>query len=375
MSDELMRLILAAANPKGQNTKADYSRLFDSMLGVLSNTYTAPPSAPGMSDADMLYQYAPTLQSINDSPYYDDASIERMIANDLLKGTPTMVVKQQVREMLAAQGISGDDTTTGEYESLVDKLAGEVHSLNVASSRERNKAAASVADNVFSRAGLPQPGEQYDVDAILGSAYAKLAERYAPMQVTNRGKSQMDEMRRLVGRTRAGARKEAELSGGGEFGKSVPNYGAAMLNTLKSMIPFAGGDGGWGIEDAIKRDLMEGTSLGGTPAQRAARRAKSVSDQTEATYLDLMGGPSKGELGEAERMLTRSLAQSGRLSESVGRNVPVRTELVNQQRAERAANVAEGMREMLARRLATTGQSPLMDALTKRAIFIQLAGG
>lgn len=42
--------------------------------------------------------------------------------------------------------------------------------------------------------------------------------------------------------------------------------------------------------------------------------------------------------------------------------------------AERAAQVADAMRQIVARRSAT-GSSPLMDALAQRAVFLKLTGG
>lgn len=346
MDPEIYQLILALANAKGTNTKSDYGRLFDSMLGVLTGTYTPPPAEAGESTADLLYQYAPTLQQINDSPYYEEGAIERRIARHLMEGMPAMMVKRDVREVLAAEGVVADDQTTAEYEALIDKLDGEIHSLNVATSRAARDAAKASSKNIFTQGGLPQPGDTYgtqEVDKTLDSAYRKLAKEYKPLMESKTDASGGDvgEARRMLARSKAMAARNRPYQVG-----DTPNYIGDLfrgtpLDALKS------------IGRNLRMDIVENTGL--LPEEkRKAIKAERLAKERGADF------------GEAERQLAALEAKQVADTQARERQATLS--------AERAAQVADAMRQIVARRSAT-GLSPLMDALVKRGVFLKLTGG
>jgi hypothetical protein len=348
MDPELLQLILALANPKGANTKSDYGRLFDPMLGVLTGTATEPPEDEGISAADLLYQYAPTLQQIKDSPYYDDTSLERRIASDLLAGTPPMIVKRDLRAVLAAQGIVADDQTTNEYENLVDKLAGEIHSLNVADSRQARAASKSASKTLFGKALLPEPDATYDTTDVLRSAYEKLAKEYGTAAAGPKGDSsggEVGEARRMLTRSRAAAGANPTVRVG-----EVPNYVADFLKN-----PLNPGS----IGKNLRQDLIENTAflslLGKPPGEgkrrQRARIAKEIPD---------------AQFEEPNRVISELENRQRAAAEFQNRR--------SQMMAERAVQVAEEMKNIVARRNAAQS-SPLLDALATRVMFLKLTGG
>lgn len=319
MDPEILQLILALANPKGQNTKADYSRLFDPMLGVLTGTYTAP-SQPDTGDDDFL-QYAPTFAQIG-SEFVPENDIRRSIAASVMDGKPAMDIKKDVYEALKgdiSSGVATEDTSK-ELASLVDTLTSEWRSYQT----QVRKRASAPKDDFFTKAGLPSPEQaQIAAQEQADNVVMQLLGSYKPLAEPRRTAA-VDDVVRRIEREKADAANEVQVRAMRIFPGSAPAY--------------------------------------------AKQREKY-----ERRYADVPLRERAPENREAMQMLTRMQAQSGTLGQGAKKSVPDRSALVNRQREQRLAEIAPLVRDMALRDAQRS--NPTLDALLQRALMVRLTGG
>ncbi len=388
LDPEVAALIARIVNPKNQFDKSDYNRLFDPMIGVLSGSYTQYQK-PQQSQEDLIFRYMPTYSQILNSGYYDEDSIERFIITSLEEGTPLGVVKQMILDLLTKQKNTNQSTST-ELEQLATKLDSEMHSYKVALMNERDK---TPEKTIYQEAGLRDPSEQYDVDSMLGIGYAQAAERGKPIEVSPEQKSYQkflqnqqnasEERKHLLDFARHSAEIEMRKRFTPYSAGGLPGVGDAFSNMFKeqakdysSKNPFDKFDALTGLSwlsglgktsrDFVK--VMASDIFQGQEAEQERAEKYIKSKEIEA------GTPSESDR-EMNQMFVRQQAMSK--IPSKGKNkvfVPIRTELVNAERANLAASDILGMRELVAKRLASTGQTPYNDDMVRRALYIKAAG-
>lgn len=336
MDPELLQLILALVNAKGTNTKSDYGRLFDPMLGVLTGTYTAEPQ-PDTSDDDFL-QHAPTFAQIG-SDFVPADDIRRSIAASVMDGKPAMDIKKEVYQAIAPKIASGEatDDTSKELAALVDTMTSEWRSYQNAV----RKRAATPKDDFFSKAGLPSPEQaQMAAQDYADGVMTQLLGSYRPLT------------------QKAGREVKAQKDLQGEYNLMKGFLGVEARGdaekVLRPQLPARGAKREKMVQDYIDR-LTE------------ARLRKTPKIEGEGTY-DL---PEL--MREQRQMMTRSQAQSGRLGEAAKTVVPDRSALVNKQREERLAEIAPLVRDMALRDAQRS--NPMMDALLQRALMLRMTGG
>ncbi len=388
LDPEVAALIARIVNPKNQFDKSDYNRLFDPMIGVLSGSYTQYQK-PQQSQEDLIFRYMPTYSQILNSGYYDEDSIERFIITSLEEGTPLAVVKQMILDLLSKQKNTNQSTST-ELAQLATKLDSEMHSYKVALMNERDK---TPEKTIYQEAGLRDPSEQYDVDSMLGIGYAQAAERGKPIEVSPEQKSYQkflqnqqnasEERKHLLDFARHSAEIEMRKRFTPYSAGGLPGVGDAFSNMFKeqakdysSKNPFDKFDALTGLSwlsglgktsrDFVK--VMASDIFQGQEAEQERAEKYIKSKEIEA------GTPSESDR-EMNQMFVRQQAMSK--IPSKGKNkvfVPIRTELVNAERANLAASDILGMRELVAKRLASTGQTPYNDDMVRRALYIKAAG-
>ncbi len=154
--EELLALAATLTGNKANLSSSELSRLFSPYLGVLSGTYTSPNTA--VNDDMLFQQYAPTVLQIIQNET-DPNSLRGRIANAILQGQAGYIVKQMVQQAILNQEPGLEPLPEGEqskvYYDLVDQLENEVQKYNTA------KISAKQQETIFSKAGLPDPSEQY----------------------------------------------------------------------------------------------------------------------------------------------------------------------------------------------------------------------
>lgn len=388
LDPQVAALIAQMVNPKNQFDKSDYNRLFDPMVGVLSGTYTQPQK-PQQSQEDLIFRYMPTYNQIKNSGYYDENSIEQNIITSLEEGAPLGVVKQMILDLLSKEGNTNQSTST-ELAQLATKLDSEMHSYKIALMNERDK---TPEKTVYQEAGLRDPSEQYDVDSMLGIGYAQAAERGKPIEVTPEQKSYQ---RFLQNQQNASEERNRNIDFAGQ---------SAEIEMRKRFTPYSAG-GLPGVGDAFssmfKQQTKDFSSKNPLDKFNAVTGLSWLTGlgKTSRDFVDVMASDifqgQKAEQKRAEEYIKSKEIEAGTPSESnremnqmlvrqqamsknpsKGKNkvfVPIRTELVNAERANRAASDMLGMRELVAKRLASTGQTPYNDDMVRRALYIKAAG-
>lgn len=339
MDPAILQLILALANAKGTNTKSDYGRLFDPMLGVLTGTYTDTPE-PDTSDDDFL-QYAPTFAQIG-SDFVPADDIRRSIAASVMDGKPAMDIKKEVYQAIAPKIAAGEatDDTSKELGALVDTLTSEWRSYQTAT----RKRAATPKDDFFTKAGLPSPEQaQMAAQDYADDVIARLAGSYKPLaEPSRRLTAATEDAQRRSQRQAADAAQEAQVRA-----MQLKKGGAWSGDVDKQMQEFINKYSGSALRRMPRVSVETGKRIGTYDAEEQNR--------------------------EALQMLTRAQAQSGTLGAASKTRVPNRTALVNRQREERLAEIAPLVRDMALRDAQRS--NPLMDALLQRAIMLRMTGG
>lgn len=100
----ILPILALAMNRKGGANSGDISNVFNELMGIMSNSYSAPST---MSDEEIMSVYAPQTISLQNT---DDPILQGILA-DIQSGTPALKIKEAIR-----QGI-----TTVQSSQLVDQ--------------------------------------------------------------------------------------------------------------------------------------------------------------------------------------------------------------------------------------------------------------
>jgi hypothetical protein len=291
-----------AGKPGAQLTSSDVSRIFAPDLGALTGTYTGRTE----SEEDIFGRSAPYFSQIRNNPESDEIAFA--ITEDIAAGLPLIQTKKKLREL--TNSLSKDERD--DYMDLLDTLSKEYNNYNQESLKYKNR------ETFFSKAGLPEPDAPYDAEPLMGSVYARLAERFKPYEVDPNANKLSEEA--------VEAKKNAPWRPYRE-GETKPEL------------------------DAIRKELEE----------------KRVVDPN-AKWTPYWPGETDADVRRIaqERQLQKELAAS----KGVKTFVPIRTGLVNQQRKEQAAEAADIQREMIAKNMLRRGAgSPMLDQLKQRLIL------
>lgn len=332
-------MLLALLNGKagGQITGADLSRIEDPILGVLTGTYT-PQQDTGPNLNDLSYEKRPTWESLLNSEYYDENSLEMRIARSVSDGVPLMEIKKQIPQLLAASGqpAGPNDTTTQDLISFATKLDSENRDYNVAV----KKATADKNQNSWwAKAGISDPSLQADPAQILNPQLERLAQMYKPLTDPNKTGGYMGSGGRYIEGT-AGPDSETERRNKNQAQADARNAAEVFLRSR----PF------W----------QQRTNKKGKEAEESYVQRKVI----EATDTE--------DSRERDRMIVRRDAMGGRPATS---KVPIRTAQLNKEAEDKMLRVASILKERADRQAAsmpTPAQTDMMNRILSLAMAERL---
>ena len=116
----ILPILALAMNRKGGGNSGDLSNIFNELMGVMSNSYSAPSQ---MSDEEIMSVYAPQTLSLQNT---NDPILQGILA-DIQSGTPALKIKEAIRQGIANGSIqpSGGPDDLSLYDGLVDELFAE----------------------------------------------------------------------------------------------------------------------------------------------------------------------------------------------------------------------------------------------------------
>lgn len=331
-----------AGKPGSQLSSADFTRYFSPQFGAMTGTYQ-DRSEP---DEDIFARVAPNftqIQNMGESEGFDPIAFA--ITNNIANGVPNIQTKKKLRELTS--GLSKDEKE--DYLDLFDELTKEYASVNEERSKNRNK------KTIFSEAGFDEPNTPYNPQ-LNQASYDYLANKYQPVAQPE-------------GYTAGVAAKEK------------------IANTLDAPYEYGGRPGftdigQMGIDEAKKsfNKKIFGTQLGNPLTQIAA----------PVSYLGgILGGVAKNLMGvdltktqdRKDAYIKAKILESMKVPDEAQADVimkklkgpPIRTELVNKQRAEEALTTEQGAKELLARAMQRSGAgSPFLDQFKQRMLFTKI---
>ena len=388
--DEQQQLlyILALLNGKagGQITGADLSRAEDPILGLLTNTLVQTPN-PGPNLEDLSFKLRPTWESLKNNEYYDETSIEMKIARSIADGVPLMEVRKQIPQELAKAGQpSGpNDSTTQELLAFATKLSDEQQNYNV---KIRDTAGENNQNTWWAKAGIPDPSLKPSTEGMMAPLLQRVAQMYAPTPKTAKQQSGENAQRKLeeIRTTKVRDSADAELEARTSLQNGQLPYSAGgspqMTDFLGSMRRQQVSDYGSGnplkiLNAATGLSFLTGltntagdyiTDLGADVFQGPERKRKLEEKYIRSKGAEAMSNP---ETREMEQMLVRQQAMSGNLSSNKKNSVPIRTDLVNKQRedkAQRVAAILQGRADKRAENMPTPAQQVVMNRILSLAL-------
>lgn len=394
-------MLLALLNGKAgeQITGADLSRVDDPILGILTGTYNPQQQQQGPDLNALSYQYRPTWESLGSAAsdtYYDEKSIERIIASSLEAGMPLMEVKKQIPQRLAEMGVQAgpNDSVTQELLNLATKLDSELHDYNVAlqkATTEKDK------DTWWSKAGISDPSLKPSTDAIMAPLLQRLATMYAPTQKSTKQKSGENSTRQLeeIQRTKTKNTADAESAARIKMDKSVDapyEYGGrpglmdigqiaakdAMSELNKTNFgippqanPFNLVNAGVGYLGGLGKGILQ--SELNMNSEGGLNRLQGAGGRKEK-YIKAQGydAANDSNIREMEQMLVRQQAMGGNLGAGKKTSVPIRTDLLNKQRQDSAMRVAAILQQKANSQVANQ-PTPAMNDVMSRIMSLAIA--
>ena len=354
MDYEQLLKLLALLNGKagGQITGADLSRVEDPILGLLTGTYTQPQET-GPNLNDLSYQYRPTWESLLNSEYYDENSLEMRIARSVSDGVPLMEIKKQIPQLLTASGqpAGPNDTTTQDLISFATKLDNENRDYNVAVTKantDKNQ------NSWWAKAGISDPNLKADPAQILNPQLERLAQMYKPLTDPNKTGGYMGSGGRYItGGTQPDAAKEAMDKK--RVQADAENAAKAFLANRPYWQQRTNEKGKQGEQAYILRKVAESTdkNLVGSNVPEDERKNRSYGEDNR----------------ERDRMIVRRDAMGGRSGTS---KVPVRTAKLNKEMEDRAMQIASILQER-ANREAAKMPTPAQTDVMNRILSIAMA--
>jgi hypothetical protein len=160
----ILPILALAMNRKGGGNSGDLSNIFNELMGVMSNSYSAPSQ---MSDEEIMSVYAPQTISLQNT---DDPILQGILA-DIQSGTPALKIKEAIRQGIANGSIKpvGGPDDLSLYDGLVDELFAEKKQVDQKRYEVQNK------ETVYEQYGLPDPSEQFDVNKLFPEIFSSLA--------------------------------------------------------------------------------------------------------------------------------------------------------------------------------------------------------
>jgi hypothetical protein len=169
--NSILPILALAMNRKGGGNSGDMSNIFNELMGVMSNSYSAPSQ---MSDEEIMSVYAPQTISLQNT---NDPILQGILA-DIQSGTPALKIKEAIR-----QGIAGGTITPPRgaedlslYDSLVDDLFAEKKQVDQKRYEIQNK------ETIYEKYGLPDPSEQFDVTQLFPETFSPMFDRLTSTQ-------------------------------------------------------------------------------------------------------------------------------------------------------------------------------------------------
>lgn len=167
----ILPILALAMNRKGGGNSGDLSNIFNELMGVMSNSYSAPSQ---MSDEEIMSVYAPqtiALQNTNDP-------ILQGILADIQSGTPSLKIKEAIRQGIANGSIkpTGGPNDLSLYDGLVDELFAEKKQVDQKRYEVQNK------QTIYEQYGLPDPSEQFDATQLFPEVFNPMFERLKSTQ-------------------------------------------------------------------------------------------------------------------------------------------------------------------------------------------------
>lgn len=230
--------ILKSLNPSGGLASSEANVLLNAIIGVLSDTYTAPQT--GKSDEQMLMDYAPAWQEYQQ---YQPDSIVDGILNDVEKGFGPLEIKNRVKKALQLYRDKAAkkeiDPATGlpytvspnelaDYISEVDRLYGQWQSYQQ-KIRENNQ--SKIDNDPFIKAGLSGADARYDPQDIYQKEFASLARDYAGTQKAAGNMAAVKSMQSNSPSASTRAKTSSTPNVPSTNGVPTPRVGASPVNT------------------------------------------------------------------------------------------------------------------------------------------------
>jgi len=371
MDPQLIALILAGLNAKGQLDSSDYNRLFDPMIGILSGTYNQDPR---QQTAFLEYKHKPTWAQINQ--FYAPDSDEAAIAQSIQAGTPAMIVKQEILEQLALDP-NRSQKDSQDLIALAEKLESEQRAFEMASMTAQ-------MDNPLAKAGFSDPNARYSAEELyqpqMAQLFAKMEKQtqenpykakrnYAPGQMPSSTQSPSTYSPKI---TKANASenyvKIAE--------KNVGEKGNELMDAQKALDKFI-------AENPDTYDLEYQTLL------EARDNAKQRYSENVVDAVGFTGAPNTKNFKTSDML--ESLAKNQVKEETKtttkpkyakGSTIPFSRVPFDERKARLAGNTPEslelrkqGAAEFFQKKANESGRTPFLDELIQRALILRLSGG
>lgn len=333
-----------AGKPGSQLSTADFSRYFSPQFGALTGTSVDRSE----SDEDIIARTAPYLSQLLSLPEgsegYDDFSFS--IAQKIASGIPAMQIRKELRQ----SGLSKEEKE--DYSDLLDTLSTESIALQKGRVENKNR------KTVYSEAGYSEPNTPYDPEPFMGGIMARLAEQYKPYEKPEGYDAG------VLAKQKMDKRFDAPYEYGGQAG---------ITDVLRE------GD------KQQKKDFsakLFGTQLGNPLLQLKALSQISKLQGYGKGLSDLMIGTDYTKIDDRKKAYTiDEIKKSMKVpddaqAEAIFKKLqgpPIRTELVNEQRAAKAKRIEDIARRVVSERMQKSGAgSPFLDQLQARMIFTKM---
>jgi len=159
----MLPILATFANRKGGGNSGDLSNILNPMMGLFSNSYTAPQV---MSDEEIQRIYAPQTLAIRNS----DDPISTSILDYIERGYPAIQIKKILSDGVNKTGTIqlNDPSEINMYNKLVDDLFAESKSVD----EQRYKIANE--DTIYEKYGLRNPNEEFDAKQLFPEIFTGL---------------------------------------------------------------------------------------------------------------------------------------------------------------------------------------------------------
>jgi hypothetical protein len=167
----ILPILALAMNRKGGGNSGDLSNIFNELMGVMSNSYTAPSQ---MSDEEIMSVYAPQTISLQNT---NDPILQGILA-DIQSGTPALKIKEAIRQGITNGSIkpTGGPNDLSLYDGLVDELFAEKKQVDQKRYEVQNK------QTIYEQYGLPDPSEQFDATQLFPETFNPMFDRLSSTQ-------------------------------------------------------------------------------------------------------------------------------------------------------------------------------------------------